>query len=84
MSTFKPVILPTQKRSDGSYNVKIRLTHNRKSKYIKTPYYVMGKDIVKKKKDGKEEIKIKNQAILDKVEEIIVEYKKALIPLGMK
>lgn len=84
MSTFKPVILPTQKRSDGSYNVKIRLTHNRKSKYIKTPYYVMGKDIVKKKKDGKEEIKIKNQAILDKVEEIIVEYKKALLPLGMK
>ena len=83
MPTFKTIILPTQKRSDGSYNVKIRLTHNRKSKYIKTPYYVEGKDIAKRKKDGKEELRIKNQAVLDKTDEIIMEYRKRLVSFGM-
>lgn len=83
MATFKALFLPTHKKDDGTYNVKIRLTHNRKVKYIKTPYYVSSKDIVKKKKDGKEEYKIKNQAIIDKTDEIILEYKKKIVPLGM-
>lgn len=34
--TFKPVILYQQIRRDGSCNVKMRITHNRKTKYIPT------------------------------------------------
>lgn len=83
MATFKALIIPSKKREDGTYNVKIRLTHNRKVKYIKTPYYVSSTDIVKRKKNGKEEIRIKNQAIIDKTDEIILEYKKMIVPLGM-
>jgi len=42
MSTFKPVILkgPVHKRSDGTYNIKIRLTHKRQPEYISTDLYV--------------------------------------------
>ena len=83
MATFKALIITSKKREDGTYNVKIRLTHNRKVKYIKTPYYVSSTDIVKRKKNGKEEIRIKNQAIIDKTDEIILEYKKMIVPLGM-
>lgn len=83
MATFKALIIPSKKREDGTYNVKIRLTHNRKVKYIKTPYYVSSTDIVKRKKNGKEEVRIKNQAIIDKTDEIILEYKKMIVPLGM-
>lgn len=79
MATFKAVILSTHQKTDGTYNVKIRITHNRKVKYIKTPYYVGGKDIQKRKG----EVRIKNQAILDALDEIIIGYKRKLIPVGM-
>lgn len=52
MPTFKALILPHQKREDGSYNVKIRVTQNRQVKYIKTPQYVSGPDISKRKEKG--------------------------------
>ena len=75
MATFKVLILPTQKKADGTYNVKIRVTHNRKSKYIKTPHYVGGTDIYTRKG----ELKIKNQAVLDAMEEVVVSYKKKIV-----
>ena len=65
MATFKVVILPHHKKEDGTFNVKIRVTHDRKSRYIKTPYYIGGADISRRKRNGKEEIKIKNQAVID-------------------
>ena len=37
-TTFKAVI--TNKKKDGTYNVKIRVTHNRVNKYIQTIYFV--------------------------------------------
>lgn len=84
MPTFKVLVLPHQKREDGSYNVKIRVTQNRQSKYIKTPHYVSSIDITKKKERGKDKIKIKNQAILDLMEEVILGYKKKLLEAGMQ
>lgn len=84
MPTFKVLVLPHQKREDGSYNVKIRITHNRQSKYIKTPQYVTGIDISKKKENGKEKVKIKNQAILDLMDETILGYKRKLLEIGMQ
>lgn len=84
MPTFKALILPHQKREDGSFNVKIRVTQNRQVKYIKTPYYVSSSDIAKRKEQGKDKIKIKNQAILDRMDEIILSYKKKLLEAGMQ
>ena len=61
MATFKVVVLPHQKKEDGTYNVKIRVTQARKSKYIKTSQFVSAQDISRKKEKGVEKIKIKNQ-----------------------
>lgn len=45
--TFTPVIIPSQKRADGSYNVKIRVTYKRKSKRLSTHLYAEKKDLTK-------------------------------------
>lgn len=83
MATFKALVRPDQQKNDGSYNVKIRVTHNRKTKYISTPFFVTSKEIAKRKKDGKEEIRIKNQSVLDKTDEIILDYKRKIVKFGM-
>lgn len=83
MATFKMLIIPGKQKQDRTYNVKIRVTHNRKVKYISTPFYVSSSEISKRKKDGKEVIRIKNQSVIDKTDEIIVEYKKRLLSAGM-
>lgn len=82
MTTFKTIILPHHRREDGTYNVKIRVTHNRKVKYIRTPHYVSPTDISKRKRNGKEELKIKNQAVVDMMDRIIHDYRKRIISEG--
>lgn len=82
MATFKIVVLPHQKKEDGTYNVKIRVTQNRKSKYIKTSQYVTASDITKKKERGAEKIRIKNQAIIDLMDEIVLSYRRRLVEAG--
>ena len=82
MATFKIVVLPHQKKEDGTYNVKIRVTQNRKSKYIKTSQYVTASDITKKKERGVEKIRVKNQAIMDLMDEIVLGYRKRLVEAG--
>ena len=84
MATFKFLILPHQRKEDGTYNVKIRVTQNGKSKYIKTNQNVSSSDIVKKKDNGKEKIKIKNQAVIDLMEEMVLGYKKKLTSAGIE
>lgn len=81
MPTFKPFI--KHQKKDGSYHVTIRVTHNRKSSYLKTPFFVSASEVSKRKKNGKEELKIKNQAVLDNLDEIIVGYKKKILSVGM-
>ena len=78
MATFKFLVLPHQRKEDGTYNVKIRITQKGKSKYIKTSHNVSVSDIIKKKDNGKEKIKIKNQAVIDLMEEMILGFKKKL------
>jgi integrase len=55
--SYKPVILYQQIRRDGSCNVKIRITHKRKSKYIPT-------SITASKGDYDKEYQLKNSVIL--------------------
>ena len=82
MATFKVVVLPHQKKEDGTYNVKIRVTQNRRTKYIKTSQYVSAADISKRKEKGVEKIKIKNQAIIDLMDGVILSYRRRLVQVG--
>ena len=45
MATFKAIIKKEKMRSDKTWNVLIRLTHERKIRYISTTMYVTKKDI---------------------------------------
>lgn len=48
--TFTPIIIPSQKLSDGTYNIKIRVTYKRKSKRLSTQLYATSKDVTKQLK----------------------------------
>lgn len=63
MATVKATIKKNEKRIDGTWNVVIRITHNRKSYYMRTSMFV-------EKKDLTSSFKIKNQKILDRCREI--------------
>ena len=75
MTTFKALVLSHQKRRDGTYNVKIRVTHNRKHKYIKTALYAGKNDLTKS-------LKIKNHLISDATDEIIKIYRTRCTQIG--
>ncbi len=67
MPTFKQLIFKHQQKEDGSFNVKIRITHNRKSKYVSTSFYIKDKQVTAK-------YGIKDRSIIKKVEEEIDSY----------
>ena len=71
MATFKPTIFKERQREDKTWNVTIRFTHNRKTRYLSTTMYVTKKDLTAS-------FKIKNQRILDRCDEIIREYRKKI------
>ena len=75
MATFKCLIRASDKKKDGTWNVKIRVTHNRQSRYISTPFYVNESQITRG-------FKIKDQSILDKVEDRMRELRSASNKLG--
>lgn len=70
MATFKGEVYAHQKKKDGTYNIKIRVYHNKDKKYIATPYFVTKDDLTQKT------LKIKNQYYLDKIEDIKKAYRK--------
>lgn len=76
MPTYKILVLPHQKRKDGTYNVKIRITHNKKSKYFATPFYA-GKD------DLTRTLKIKNRQYLDACEDRIRIFRRRCDSVGL-
>lgn len=75
MTTFKAEIAKGEKRKDGTYNIKIRITHKRKVRRYATQMYASDKDITR---SGK----IKNQAILDNADTIIREWRKRMLVLA--
>lgn len=44
MARLKPVIRPSQENDDGKCNIKIRITHDKKVRYLRTDYYVREDD----------------------------------------
>lgn len=77
MATFKALIKKGNKRSDGTWNVVIRFTHNSKVRFIPTTMYVTKKDITAS-------FKIKNANILDRCNDIIKEYRNRLRELSLE
>jgi site-specific recombinase XerD len=52
MPTFKIVVRKKEMKSDGTVNVKIRVCHNKKTRYIRTGYFVIPKEKYFDSKEG--------------------------------
>lgn len=75
--TLKALVRKSKMRADKTWNVVIRLTYNRASRFIPTTEYVTKKDLTPS-------FKIKNQAILDKCDELIRHYRKKISELNLE
>lgn len=76
MATFKAEVYKHQKRADGTWNVKIRVTHNRQKKYLPTPIYAKPDDITRS-------FKLKKN-ITDKTDKMIEVYEGICADLGLQ
>lgn len=77
MATFKAIIKKGNMRSDKTWNVVIRFTHETKVRFIPTTMYVSKKDLTAS-------FKIKNQQIIDKCEELIKTYREKVNKLNLE
>lgn len=68
MATFKAIVEAHYKRADGTYNIRIRVTHNRRNKLVSTQLYATQRDLTAK-------LKIKNTAFIDETNAIIKQYR---------
>lgn len=76
MATLKAVVLKHQIREDKTYNVKIRVTHNRQTAYISTDHYIGTKQVTVDCK------KIKDPFINDLLNIELHELRKEISKLG--
>lgn len=68
MATFKAEVYAHQKREDGTYNIKIRVTQNKRKKYLATVWYVTKDDLTRS-------LKLKNQKYIDLTDNLIRKYR---------
>ena len=73
--TLKAVLLPHHIKADGSCNVKIRITHNRKTKYIATTEFA-------RKGDYTKEYVIKNNSLVKRLAILIDDIQAIISDLG--
>lgn len=77
MATFKAEVYAHQKKQDGTYNIKIRVTQNMRKKYLATPWYVTKDDLTRS-------LKLKNQKYIDLTDNLIKSYRSKCDLLGTK
>lgn len=75
MATFKAEV--QNKRADGTYNVRIRVTHNREVRRISTNLFITDDDLTRS-------LKIKNVNIIEKCDDLIKKCRKACNDLGFE
>lgn len=68
MATFKAEVYAHQKKADGTYNIKIRVTQNQRKKYLATTWYVTKDDLTRS-------LKLKNQKYIDMADALIRKYR---------
>lgn len=78
MPTLKAVVLKHQIREDGTYNIKIRVTHDRKSAYIPTEHYVGKKQV------SGDCTKIKDGFIIGEINKDLDRLRRVISKLGPK
>lgn len=78
MATVKAVILKEKKRNDGTWNVKIRIIHEKKVSYMATSHYV-SIDCINKKTF---ELKERNNPVYDQVMIDVLKIRSQLSALG--
>ena len=76
MLTFKAEVLKSQRKVDGTYNVKIRMTYNREVKRLSTNIFVRKEDLTKS-------FKLKNPKFIQKADAVVRYYQEmcAKLPL---
>ena len=74
-TTFKPVVYADNKRQDGTYNVKIRVTHRRQTLKLSTNMYVAAHQMTRA-------LKLKDQSIIDEAKRIIDNWRAIVGRLG--
>jgi integrase len=74
MATIKEVVLKHHKKEDGTYNIKYRLTHNRKITYINTNYFAGEKQL-------KKDFTVKDKFLLSAISTEIAKYRMRLLEL---
>jgi len=77
MANIRLVVLPHQKKNDGTWNVKLILTHNRNKAYIETHCFVTEKQLRK-------DFEIKDRFILNALSRQLYDYRKKIGDLGEK
>ena len=76
MLTFKAEVLKSKKRSDGTYNVKIRMTYNREVKRLSTNIFVKQEDLTKS-------FKLKNPKFIKEADTIVRYYQEVCARLQL-
>ncbi len=82
MPTFKAVVLKGKNdlKNDGTSNIKIRITHNRKINYIPSDLYILPKDM--DNKSGTVKSGTNKEFLNQRISEVIHKYRKRYIELG--
>ena len=77
MATFKAEVYAHQRKADGTYNIKIRIIHNQRKRYLATPWFVTKDDLTRS-------LKIKNQKYIDLTDGLIRSYRDRCDRLGTR
>lgn len=75
MATFKAEVYEHQKKQDGTWNIKIRVYHNGRKRYIATSWYVTKEDLTRS-------LKLKNPFYISETEALIKIYRDKCNVLG--
>jgi site-specific recombinase XerD len=76
MITFEPIIIPNNKRSDGTYPVKIRVYFNGKSRRLPTTWVCHPSDITRTKRKS---VKIKKDAGVRDKAKVLIDKMRAIV-----
>lgn len=75
-TTFKAVVYSDNKKKDGTYNIKIRITHRRQTLKISTNIFVTAHQLTRG-------LKLKDHQIIDETEQLIANWRSIVGRLGV-
>jgi len=76
-ATVETKIFKHHKKADGTYNIKVRVTHKREKKYLDTPHFVSDRQLTSK-------LAIKDVFLKKILNELLDDYRTTISELGEK